>query len=139
MKIVIDTNVLIAALRSRKGASYKLFSLVQSGVFTPVLSLPLYLEYEEVIMRQVNSGVFLHEAGENLLDFICYNFEHQELHYQWRPMLNDPKDEMVLETLFNSRSQYLITYNKKDFTAVKELKNRILDAKEFLTLIGDIR
>ena len=73
-----------------------------------------------------------------LLDFLCHHFE-QELHYRWRPMLNDPKDEMVLETLLNSRSEYLITYNKKDFLTVNELQNRILDAKEFLKLIGDIK
>lgn len=139
MKIVIDTNIVIAALRSRRGASFKLLSLIQDKRFTPVLSLPLFLEYEEVVHREVQKGVFPQENGEMLLDFICHHFEHQELHYRWRPMLNDPKDEMVLETLLNSRSEYLITYNKKDFLSVEELKNRILDAKEFLQLIGDIR
>ena len=139
MKIVIDTNILISALRSRKGASFRLFSLIQKKRFMPILSLPLFLEYEEVVHREVQKGIFPFEKGEMLLDFISYHFEHQELHYRWRPMLNDPKDEMVLETLLNSRSEYLITYNKKDFLNVKELKNRILDAKEFLQLIGDIR
>lgn len=139
MKIVIDTNIVIAALRSRRGASFRLLSLIQEKHFTPILSLPLFLEYEEVVYREVQKGTFPQKNGEMLLDFICYHFEHQELHYRWRPMLNDPKDEMVLETLLNSRSEYLITYNKKDFLPVKELKNRILDAKEFLQLIGDIK
>lgn len=138
MKIVIDTNILISALRSKNGASFKLFSILAKKKFEPVLSLPLFLKYEEIVKKQVSSGKFTLEVGERLLNFICHNFIHQELHYRWRPMLNDPKDEMVLETLLNSRSEYLVTYNKKDFLIVPELQNRVLTAQEFLKEIGEI-
>ncbi|MGH9947033.1 MAG: PIN domain-containing protein [Pyrinomonadaceae bacterium] len=51
MKVVFDTNVLVAALRSRFGASYRLISQLPSDKFQISLSLPLYMEYKEVLLR----------------------------------------------------------------------------------------
>jgi predicted nucleic acid-binding protein len=95
-EIVIDTNVFVAGLRSRRGASFMLLSLVGSGRFGINLSVPLVLEYEEVLLW-TESGIFLpHSAIEDVLDYHCSVARHHEIFFLWRPYLKDPKDDMVL-------------------------------------------
>lgn len=71
-QIVLDTNVLISALRSQLGASHKLLLLVDSGKFELNLSVPLLLEYEEVSKR-LSGGVIALTPSEidDILDYLC--------------------------------------------------------------------
>ena len=58
-----------------------------------------------------------------------------KIFFLWRPFLKDPKDDFVLELAFNSQSDFIITYNKKDFGGTEKLGIKVLTPKEFINLI----
>jgi putative PIN family toxin of toxin-antitoxin system len=131
-KIVIDTNVLVSALRSRRGASFKLLSLIDSGNFIINISVPLFYEYEEVLKRMSWPGKPANQYISDILDYICIVAEKWKIHYLWRPKLLDPNDEMILELAVTSQSKFIITYNKSDFREAKEFGISVLNPFEFL-------
>ena len=96
-QIVIDTNVLISALRSRRGASYRLLSLLNSGKYRTYISVPLVLEYEDAAMRLLGEVPLSEQDIGSILDNICAAGQQHRVLYLWRPLLRDPKDEMVVE------------------------------------------
>jgi putative PIN family toxin of toxin-antitoxin system len=114
--IVIDTNVLVAALISRQGKAYRLFADIGMGRFEIVISTPLVLEYEEVFKRLLGTKIMLSEQDIDIvLDYICGNAHHQRIYYLWRPLLSDPGDDMLLELAVNAQCDFIITYNLGDF------------------------
>jgi putative PIN family toxin of toxin-antitoxin system len=137
-EIVIDTNVLVAGLRSRRGASFMLLSLVGSGRFEINLSVPLVLEYEEVLLR-TESGILLpRPAIEDILDYHCSVAGHHEIFFLWRPHLKDLRDDMVLELAVKAGCQFIITFNLRDFAGCERFRIRPLPPAEFLRHIGVI-
>ncbi len=139
-EIVIDTNVLVAALKSKRGASFKLLGLIGQNKFNINLSVPLLLEYEDVTKRLLGEIVLNEEDIDYILDYICSVSNLRKIFYLWRPFLKDPKDDLVLELAVTSKSDCIITYNEKDFVGVREnFGIRILTAKEFLLEIGEIK
>ncbi len=138
MKIVIDTNVLFAALKSRRGASYKLVTLLPSERFSIAISVPLIIEYEGVLKRgKLFSNITENDIGD-FIDFFCYVGEQQEIFFLWRPFLPDPSDDLVLEVAVAGGCDAIITYNKRHFKNVYKFGLRILDPREFLAEIGEI-
>lgn len=119
MKLVIDTNVLVAALRSRNGASNALLVRVLEGPTVWLCSVPMFLEYEDVLMR----ADFVLDTGHSrtalstFLTDIADAITPVDLNFLWRPQLPDPKDEMVLETAANGGADAIVTFNTKDFRA----------------------
>src|SRR5690349_4463410 len=97
LTVVLDTNVLEAAMRSRRGASFAVMSLVGTGRFEIAVSVPLVLEYEDVLMRQARVGDRSPEAVSDLLDYLCKMAKRQSIFFLWRPCLKDPSDDMLLE------------------------------------------
>jgi putative PIN family toxin of toxin-antitoxin system len=136
MKIVIDTNVLFAALRSRRGASYKLVSLLPSEIFSIAISVPLIIEYEDVLRRGKLPSSITEQDITDFINFFCYIGDQQEIFFLWRPFLPDSSDDLVLEVAVASSCDAIITYNKRHFKNVEKFGLRILDPKEFLTEIG---
>lgn len=124
MKIVIDTNVVLSALYSKRGASHKLFVwLFEFEKKCNVVSNTLVLEYVDVLTRSKNMKHYSHlNKGdiESFIDDICTISYHQKIHFLWRPFLRDPNDDMVLEVAVNSGAESIITFNPKDFKGVKE-------------------
>jgi putative PIN family toxin of toxin-antitoxin system len=135
-KVVIDTNVFIAALRSKRGASYLLLSLLDSGKFVPYISVPLVLEYEDVAIRQLGSLVLSEQDITDILDYICKVAVHQSIFYLWRPVLKDPKDDMVLELAVAADCQYIVTFNIRDFVGSEQFGIQVVPPKVFLQHIG---
>jgi putative PIN family toxin of toxin-antitoxin system len=117
MRVVFDTSVIVAALRSRNGASRLWLTAVLLGQHTPVVSVPLVLEYEAVLSRPDNLTVFGLSLAqvERFLDGFCSIAAHVETSNLWRPLLRDPDDEMVLETAVQGRAELLLTFNIRDF------------------------
>jgi len=138
MKIVIDTNVLFTALRSSRGASYKLVSLLPSGRFSITISVPLIIEYEDVLRRGKLPASISEKDISDFLDFLCYVGYRQDIFFLWRPFLPDPSDDLVLEVAVAGGCDAIITYNKRHFKNVEKFGLRILDPKEFLSEIGVI-
>jgi len=126
-KIVIDTNVLLSALFSNKGKSYKLMELLTAkalkGTIHNVISVPLALEFEEVLLRPKNRqkyDYFTHEELRLIISDVVSISHKTRLHFLWRPFLKDSFDDKVLETAVNGLAQAIITYNTKDFVGVKK-------------------
>ena len=137
-KIVIDTNVIVSALKSKQGTSYALFLLTGKGKFEFNISVPLVLEYEKVLFDPQIKIPFSKKEIDKILNYICASSKHHKIYYLWRPLLKDEKDDMVLELAVSSNSDYIITFNKKDFVGAEKFGIRILSPKEFLEVIGEI-
>jgi putative PIN family toxin of toxin-antitoxin system len=137
-QVVVDTNVLIAALRSRRGASHRLLKLIGDGRWQMNLSVPLFLEYEDVAKRP-NSGL-IPDAVEidDILDFICAEANLREIFYLWRPVLPDPKDDFILELAVESRCDFVVTFNVRDFAGAEKFGIGIITPQEFLRKLDEI-
>lgn len=138
-KIIIDTNVIVSALKSRKGYSFKLLSIIDDERFHVSVSVPLILEYEDAIIREKTKIELGKEDIDAIIDYICYAGKKREIYYLWRPYLKDPKDDMILELAVESESDTIITFNKNDFNGVDKFGIKVLTPKEFLRKIGDIK
>lgn len=131
--VIVDTNVLVAALRSRNGASYKLLSLIGTGSFEPIVSVPLVVEYEYAAVKTASQiGLDLPTIG-TILDYICKVSKHQDIFFLWRPILRDPRDDMVLEVAVAASADGIVTFNKRDFDKADTFNLRLWTPKEFLT------
>jgi putative PIN family toxin of toxin-antitoxin system len=119
LRVVIDTSVLVAALRSRTGASNALFRLVALRRVIPLATPALFLEYEDVLSRPAQRAVHgLSDQGiGQFLAGLASGIEPVQVHFAWRPQLHDPADEMVLETAINGRADALVTFNVRDFAS----------------------
>jgi putative PIN family toxin of toxin-antitoxin system len=137
-RIVLDTNVLVTALRSHRGASFRLLNLMGKGRFDVMISVPLVFEYEEVLMRLVDEGLWTKLDMGELIDYFCRISLPQPIFFLWRPTLLDPKDDFVLEAAVAGSCDAIVTYNKKDFREAEKFGIQILTPKEFLTTIGDL-
>ena len=117
LRAVIDTNILIAAQRSRGGASHALLLDIMAERVKMLVSVPLFLEYEAVQSRPehlLEFGLTVQDIHDAMADMAAI-LEPVELHYLWRPQLADPADEMVLETAINGQADCVVTHNLRDF------------------------
>ena len=122
MRYVLDTNVVVAALRSPSGASAELLRTALRRELRLVLSVAMALEYEAVCRdprQRIESGL-QEEQVRKVIDTLCDICECVQPRYQWRPQLRDPNDEMVLEAAINGKADALVTFNQKDFGAIPE-------------------
>ena len=135
MRIVLDTSVVVAGLRTRLGAANAVLQEVARRRLVPLASPPLFLEYEEVLKRpehRLAHGLSL-EAIDEFLAELAAVIEPVEVHFQWRPQTPDPNDEMVLETAINGRADAVVTYNVADFAvAAKRFKISVLSPGDLL-------
>jgi putative PIN family toxin of toxin-antitoxin system len=138
LQVVLDTNVLYAALRSPKGVSYQVLRLLGSELFQINLSVPLVLEYEDVVKRYLHELPVDKQDVEDLLDYLCSIANITEIHYLWRPFLRDPGDDMVLELAVAANCDAIVTFNKRDFGGCEQFGVRLLTPFELLVEIGVI-
>ena len=130
-KIVLDTNVLVAGLRSRQGVSFQLLSRLASGQFELHLTVPLAMEYEDVLHRPGLWSLPV-AAIDAVLDMVCAVASKQDVHFLWRPQLRDPRDELVLEAAVNASADFLITHNVRDFAASRRFAVQVVTPGQFL-------
>lgn len=128
---------MVSALRSKRGASYKLLSMIDSGRFQIAISVPLLFEYEDVLKRKSLNIALTYDDIDDILDYLCAVADKREIYYLWRPFLKDPKDDMVLELSVESGSDYIVTYNIDDFKGIERFNVRAIKPKDFLKLIGE--
>jgi putative PIN family toxin of toxin-antitoxin system len=138
LQIVLDTNVLISALRSRRGASFKLLSLVGKGSFEVNISVPLALEYEDVAKRQAQEIGLTEADVDDVLDFMCRVANRRRIFFLWRPFLRDPKDDHVLVLAVEANCQYVVTHNVRDFAGVEQFGVEAITPQVFLRKLGVI-
>lgn len=135
----MDSNVLVSALRSKRGPSFAMLSLVGKGKFEISLSVPLVLEYEAVAKRSRWHGKPSWGHVSSILDYLCEVGQKQKIHFLWRPREKDPKDDMVLELAVAGRCDCIVTYNKKDFAEAQSFGLELLTPREFLERIGELK
>jgi len=122
MKIVMDTDTIVAALRSPSGASAELLRCARRGELTLAASVSLFMEYEAVCCRPEHikaAGLDVHQTGI-FLDGLAHLMEPVDVHFLWRPQLRDPADELVLEAAVNASAAALLTFNMKHFASAAE-------------------
>jgi predicted nucleic acid-binding protein len=134
--IVLDTNILVAAIRSRRGASFRLLEQVGQGRFEVVLSVALVFEYEEVLDRHRVAAGLEKSDIRDLLDYLCVVGRHQEIFYLWRPFLPDPDDDHILELAVAAGCDGIVTFNVRDFAGADRFGLWIETPRVFLRRIG---
>ncbi len=129
--IVVDTDVLVSALRSRNGASFQVIEALPLNTFEIAVSVPLVMEYESVLLRAGMVPISSAQVGD-FLDYVCMIARHQRIHFLWRPTLPDPKDDMVLELAVNAEVSAIVTHNVSDFREAARFGIRVETPREFL-------
>jgi len=138
LTVVLDSNVLEAAMRSRRGASFAVLSAVGTGRFDIAVSVPVVLEYEAVLMRQVGEAGRRRAAVQGVIDYLCAVGKQQSVFFLWRPCLPDPSDDMLLELAVAAGCDAIVTHNRRDFGSAKQFGVRVLTPAEFLNEIGGV-
>ena len=137
MRVVLDSNVLVAALRSRRGASFQLLRLLRSSRFEVALSVPLAFEYEAVLVRHAKELGLSEPEAVGLVDYFCQVSHRQQIHFLWRPTLTDPGDEFVLELAVAAACEAIVTHNTQDFKGATRFGIRVVTPGEFLVWLKE--
>lgn len=136
LRVVLDTSVLVAAARSRLGASFALVSSIPAAGFRFCLSVGLYAEWQEVLCRPENLPE--HTTVDDALAFLRYLASQahlQEIHFLWRPFLPDADDDMVLELAVAAGCRYIITHNVADYRGSEQFGIAVVAPSRFLKLM----
>ena len=117
MRLVIDTIVIVTAMRSPAGASAEVLRHARLGRLTPLASVALAIEYQDVCLRDVHGAAagLTRTEVKQFLDAILAMVEPVNIWFLWRPQLRDAGDELVLEAAANGRAQAIVTFNLRDF------------------------
>ena len=136
MRVVFDTSVLVAAARSRQGASFALINSIPASEFQICLSVGLYAEWQAVLTR-----VEHRPPGRTVVDalgflrYLASQAHLQEIHFLWRPFLPDADDDMLLELAFAAGCEHIVTHNVRDFRGAEQLGVTPISPGDFLNLV----
>lgn len=138
IQIVLDTNVLLSGLRSARGASYKLLTILNSERWQLNISTTLVFEYEEILKREKDQLTLSFEEIDDVIDGICSIANLCDIFYIWRPVAPDPDDDFLIDLAVEARADFIITYNKKDLQAASIFGIKVVTPNEFLQEVGEI-
>ena len=134
--------MITAGSRSRckpeSGSRLVEFSLIDKDVYKLNISVPLALEYEAVAKRMICEITLNEEEIDNILDFVISHSTRWEIFFLWRPQLNDPNDDMILELAVTAGCNYIVTYNVNDFKGIENFGIQEGTPKEFLELADEL-
>ena len=133
-RVVIDTNVLVAALRSRKGASFAILSAIGKS-WRPIISVTLVLEYEAILKREAARLGVSELVVDVIVDAFCALGERTQIHFRLRPSISDPNDEFALELAVAASADAIVTHNTKDFSEADRFGIEIWEPRRFLEKI----
>ena len=136
---VFDTSVLVAAFRSRRGASFLVLQALRQKVIAGAVSEALFLEYSDVLKRDENLQQFWTAPSEVdvILGVLADVLQPVPIYFRWRPQLSDPDDEMVLECAINAQAEMIVTFNVQDFLpAAKQFGFDVIQPGHFVRLLN---
>jgi putative PIN family toxin of toxin-antitoxin system len=131
--VVLDTNVLVSAIRSKRGASFALLELVGTDHFDIALSVPVVLEYEDAMLR--HRGSLAPADIRGIIDYLCSVGVRQRIFFLWRPLLRDSRDDMVVELAVAAQASTIVTHNLRHFRGAETLGIHVLSPGDFLKRI----
>ncbi|MCX6611155.1 MAG: putative toxin-antitoxin system toxin component, PIN family, partial [Acidobacteria bacterium] len=124
-RAVIDTNVLVAALRSRQGTSFRILQMLGDPRWCPYLSVPVALEYDDVLKREVMQTVISAADVDLLLDYLFGVAQLVEVQFRLRPAFRDPDDDRILELAARAEAT-IVTFNTRDFAGAAAYGVRVV-------------
>jgi len=128
-QLVIDTNVIVSGLKSSKGVSYKLLSILNDDRWRINLSVGLVLEYEAVLKQYQTSICLSPTAIDQVVEDIRSIAKRHPIFYTWRPSAQDPDDDFLIDLAVKCQADFLITYNRKDFVGAKSFGIQVITPK----------
>lgn len=135
-QIVLDTNVLLAGLRSRRGQAYRLLQQLNDGRWQVNISTALLLEYEAVLKREAPAlGLTLVEI-DDVLDGLCAIARPNNIFYRWRPTTPDPADDFIIDLVVAAQADFLITYNLRHLQIAQVFGVQVVTPAEFFQQVG---
>lgn len=133
--IVLDTNVLLTALKSSRGSSFRLLAMLETQQYQLHISTPLIAEYESVLKR---GHLALSDLQiDDIIDFMCARAIHHKIFYLWRPTLKDPDDDFILELAVKAGAS-IVTWNLADFKRANKFAVNVLTPRDFLAQMENL-
>ena len=133
LEVILDTNVIVAAMRSRNGASFALLrSLGTDPRWRIHLSTALVLEYTEQVYLNRAAANWTTQDCDDFLGYLCSVAVEQKIFFRWRPQLRDPDDEFLLDLALAANASHIITFNTSDFSAAASHGIKTVKPGEFL-------
>ena len=133
MKIVIDTNALVATLP--KISPYR---LIINKIFTEEIELfvstAIILEYQEVITFKTNAVV-----AHNFLEFVLNlpSVRRLEAYFQWGLITADPDDNKFVDIAIIANADYIVT-NDHHFNVLKHTpfpQVKVISLDDFMEIL----
>ena len=126
MRLVLDTDVLVAGLRSETGASRVLLMAVEAGVIQPLVSVATVLEYEAVLTRteQLTAMRLTRAAVDDYLDDFVATAEEVSPYYNHGGIVRDPNDDKFVTAAHNGNAEAIVTFNIRDYCPARRPGHR---------------
>src|ERR1700686_1026443 len=114
-RIVLDTNVLGASIRSQ-GPANRLVKACLTGQFAPQIGQALFMEYEDVMEREApfRGGGLNRAEREAVFDALLLVSGWVRVYFSWRPNVPDEGDNHLVELAVAAQAKYLISHNTRD-------------------------
>lgn len=138
LQLVVDTNVLVAGLRSRRGAAFRLLSILDDARWQINLSVALLLEYEEVLKRESTALHLSYEDVDEIVNALASISNRRAIAYAWRPLSSDADDDFLVELAMNAKADHIISYDLRHLRVLRELGFSVITPREFLILVGEL-
>ena len=129
--IVLDTNVVISALRSQRGASLAILRRIGDG-WVPLISVPPIVEYEAVGKRDAERLPIPESVVDTIVRAFCFAGREIAIYYRLRQVLPDPGDEFILELAVAGHADAIVTHNVRHFVGAEKFGLRVMTSREFL-------
>ncbi len=136
-RVILDTNVILAAMRSRTGASHRLLLTIGHSRWQSVVTPALMYEYEDVARRPGNAPELSSQDITNILNLIYQESHRQLVWFSWRPLSSDPGDDVILEAAIAGGCDFVVSFNQRHLRASREFGIEILKPADLLKLIGE--
>lgn len=138
LQLIIDTNVIVSGLRSRRGAAYRLLSILIDSRWQINVSVALLLEYEEVLKRESRALGLNYEDVDAVVNALASISNRRAIPYSWRPLSSDADDDFLIELALNVQADHIVTYDLRHLRVLKELGFSVITPRQFLEVIGEL-
>ncbi len=136
-RVILDTNVILAAMRSQTGASHRLLLTIGHPKWLSVMTPALMYEYEDVARRPGNAPDLSSQDITDILDLIYQQSHRQMVWFSWRPLSPDPGDDAILEAAIAGGCDFVVSFNERHLRAARDFGIEVLKPAALLKLIGE--